>query len=106
VVLAQMAKYGYISAAVKDTLQQTNLDLKYTPESHRDGTATYFRTYLEGYMKAWISANPKANGETWNLYNDGLKIYTTIDARMQRHAEQLYKPICPDCKRLFSSKIL
>ncbi len=101
VVLAQMAKYGYISAAVKDTLQQTNLDLKYTPESHRDGTATYFRTYLEGYMKAWISANPKANGETWNLYNDGLKIYTTIDARMQRHAEAAVQAHMPRLQAAF-----
>ncbi len=101
VVLAQMAKYGYISAAVKDKLQQTNLDLKYTPESHRDGTATYFRTYLEGYMKAWISANPKANGETWNLYNDGLKIYTTIDARMQRHAEAAVQAHMPRLQAAF-----
>ena len=101
VVLAQMAKYGYISSAVKDTLQQTNLDLKYTPESHRDGTATYFRTYLEGYMKAWISANPKANGETWNLYNDGLKIYTTIDARMQRHAEAAVQAHMPRLQAAF-----
>ena len=87
VVLAQMVKYGYLSLAVKDSLQQTSLDLKYTPESHQDGIATYFRTYLEGYMKTWINANPKAKDKKWNLYNDGLKIYTTIDARMQQYAE-------------------
>jgi len=87
VVLAQMAKYDYISEEIKDSLQKTDLDFKYTPQSHRDGIATYFRTYLQGFMKDWIDNNPKPDGTKWSLYNDGLKVYTTIDSRMQKYAE-------------------
>lgn len=87
VVLAQMAKYNYISESVKDSLQQSELDLNYSPESHREGLATYFRAYLDKFMKQWIAKNPKPDGSNYNLYNDGLKIYTTIDSRMQQYAE-------------------
>ncbi|NNC49610.1 MAG: penicillin-binding protein [Flaviramulus sp.] len=87
VVLDQMYKYEYITKAVKDSLQKTDLDLDYSPESHREGIATYFRGYLDGFMKSWIKNNPKPDGSNWNLYNDGLKIYTTIDSRMQNYAE-------------------
>ncbi|MDN3665095.1 penicillin-binding protein 1A [Algibacter miyuki] len=87
VVLAQMYKYGYINESLKDSLQKTDLDLKYTPQSHRDGIATYFRGYLDGFMKDWIKENPKPDGTKYDLYNDGLTIYTTIDSRMQKHAE-------------------
>ncbi|PSG90439.1 penicillin-binding protein 1A [Aurantibacter aestuarii] len=86
-VLDQMVKYGYLKETISDSLQKTPLDLKYTPESHRDGTATYFRAYLTEYMKDWIKNNPKPDGSKYNLYNDGLKIYTTIDSRMQEYAE-------------------
>ncbi len=87
VVLAQMAKYGYITDIVKDSLQKSELDLRYTPESHREGMATYFRGHLVKEMKKWINENPKPDGSKYNLYNDGLKIYTTIDSRMQKYAE-------------------
>lgn len=95
VVLAQMHKYGYINETVKDSLQKTELDLNYTPESHREGIATYFRGYLDGFMKDWIKKNPKPDGSKWNLYNDGLKIYTTIDSRMQRYAENAVQQHMP-----------
>ncbi|PWH83831.1 penicillin-binding protein [Algibacter marinivivus] len=95
VVLAQMEKYGYITEAVKDSLQKTDLDLKYTPQSHRDGIATYFRGYLDGFMKDWIKKNPKPDGSKWNLYNDGLTIYTTIDSRMQTYAENAVQQHMP-----------
>ncbi|MEZ4796905.1 MAG: transglycosylase domain-containing protein [Flavobacteriaceae bacterium] len=89
VVLAQMAKYDYITDQLKDSLQQTELDLKYTPESHREGLATYFRAYLHDFMKDWASKdeNKKPDGTKYNIYKDGLKIYTTIDSRMQQYAE-------------------
>jgi len=87
VVLSQMEKYDYIDEKVKDSLQKTPLDLNYNPESHREGIATYFRTYLDGFMKDWIKNNLKPDGTKYNLYNDGLKIYTTIDSRMQLYAE-------------------
>ncbi len=91
VVLAQMEKYEFITEAVKDSLQKTELDLNYSPESHREGIATYFRGYLDGYMKDWIKKNPKPDGTKYNLYNDGLKIYTTLDSRMQTYAEEAVK---------------
>ena len=89
VVLRQMAKYGFINETLKDSLQQLPLGLNYTPESHREGIATYFRSYLRGFMKEWVNnpLNRKPNGDKYNIYKDGLKIYTTIDSRMQTFAE-------------------
>ena len=87
VVLSQMQKYGYITERVKDSIQKTDLIINYTPESHREGIATYFREYLKKFMKEWIKKNPKADGTNYNIYSDGLKVYTTIDSRMQQYAE-------------------
>ncbi|GGZ88878.1 penicillin-binding protein 1A [Algibacter mikhailovii] len=95
VVLAQMYKYDFIDEKLKDSLQQTDLDLNYSPESHREGIATYFRGYLDGFMKDWMKKNPKPDGTKYNLYNDGLKIYTTIDSRMQTYAEQAVQQHMP-----------
>ena len=89
VVLAQMHKYDYISEEVKDSLQATELDLNFTPENHREGIATYFREYLRGFMKEWANDknNRKPDGSKYDLYSDGLKVFTTIDSRMQKYAE-------------------
>ncbi|BAO75635.1 transglycosylase domain-containing protein [Winogradskyella sp. PG-2] len=89
VVLSQMAKYEYITEEVKDSLQKTELDLRYTPESHREGIATYFREYLRGFMKEWTEdkKNRKPDGSKYNINSDGLKVFTTIDSRMQQYAE-------------------
>ncbi|MEY8870641.1 penicillin-binding protein 1A [Gaetbulibacter sp. PBL-D1] len=95
VVLAQMNKYEFIDETVKDSLQKTELDLDYTPETHNAGIATYFREYLRDFMKQWIKDNPKPDGEKWSLYNDGLKIYTTIDSRMQQYAEDAVQKHMP-----------
>ncbi|RKN82709.1 penicillin-binding protein 1A [Ulvibacterium marinum] len=91
IVLAQLAKYEYISESEKDSLQALEINLSYHPESHSDGIATYFRMYLQGFMNRWIKKNPKpaleGERDQWNLYLDGLRIYTTIDSRMQQNAE-------------------
>lgn len=89
VVLAQMHKYDYISEEIKDSLQATELDLNFTPENHREGIATYFREYLRGFMKEWANDknNRKPDGSKYDLYSDGLKVFTTIDSRMQKYAE-------------------
>ncbi|MGV8813381.1 MAG: penicillin-binding protein 1A [Gelidibacter sp.] len=88
VVLNQMEKYNYITSNVGDSLKKLDLGLRYKPESHRDGLATYFRAYLTDFMKDWIKNNPKPDGTgLYSLYDDGLKIYTTIDSRMQQYAE-------------------
>ncbi|WP_250433708.1 penicillin-binding protein 1A [Hanstruepera flava] len=95
VVLSQMEKYDYISEETKDSLQGLDLGLRYSPQSHRDGIATYFRAYLDGFMKDWIKNNPKPDGEKYNLYGDGLKVYTTIDSRMQQYAEDAIQQHMP-----------
>ncbi len=103
VVLAQMHKYGYITEAVKDSLQKTDLDLKYTPQSHNDGTATYFRAYLQEELKKWVNDpnNRKPDGSKYSIYKDGLKFYTTIDSRMQKHAEEAVKQHMPKLQAEF-----
>ncbi len=104
VVLDQMEKYDYISETVKDSLQETELDLRYSPQSHRDGIATYFRAYLDGFMKDWIKNNPKPDGEKYNLYGDGLKVYTTIDSRMQSYAEEAVQKHMPRLQAEFDNQ--
>ena len=81
VVLAQMFKYGFIDKVMKDSLQVKDLKLNYTPESHRDGIAPYFREYLRTYMKDWVKdeKNRKPDGSKYNINTDGLKIHTTIN---------------------------
>ena len=91
VVFAQMAKNGFITEYEKDTLQKMPLKINYTPESHSDGYATYFRTHLQKVMREWVKKNPKPNGEEYDIFRDGLKIYTTIDSRMQQYAEEAVK---------------
>jgi penicillin-binding protein 1A len=82
VVLYQMVKYDYISKAVADSVKALPLVLDYKVESHNEGPAPYFRSVIRDFLRSWA----KENG--YNIYKDGLKIYTTIDSRMQQHAEQ------------------
>lgn len=91
VVLAQMAKNDYITQEVKDSLQGLPLDLRHSPEGHDEGVATYFRAYLQEFLQDWIKSNPKSDGTLFNIYRDGLKIYTSIDTEMQKHAEDAVK---------------
>mgnify|MGYP001359111532 CR=1 FL=1 len=88
VVFAQMAKSKFISPQEKDSLQKLPLKINFTPESHNDGLATYFREYLRGYLKKWTKNNPKPNGESYNINRDGLKIFVTLDSRMQQYAQE------------------
>ena len=118
VVLDQMQKAGYISEAECDSLKALPLKLDYHRVDHNEGLATYFREYLRGVMTAkkpvrsdyrgwqmqkyyedsldwennplfgWCEKNKKKDGSKYNLYTDGLKIYTTINSRMQQYAEE------------------
>lgn len=121
VVLEQMRKAGYLSAAECDSLQKLPLTLNYKRADHKEGTGTYIREYLRSLMTAkkpdsgsskyraswqkqkfyedsiawevnplfgWCEKNQKKDGSNYNIYVDGLKIYTTIDSRMQRYAEE------------------
>ena len=117
-VLEQMEKAGYITKAECDSLKALPLVVHFTRMDHKDGLAPYFREYLRLTMTAkkperkdyaswqsqkfsedslswatnplygWCNKNKKADGEYYNLYTDGLKIYTSIDSRMQKYAEE------------------
>ena len=88
VVLGQMAKNDFIDQATKVALEKKPIVLHFQPESHKEGIATYFREYLRDFMKNWVKENKKADGSEYDIYKDGLKIYTTIDSRMQTYAEE------------------
>lgn len=108
VVMSQMLKYGYLSEQKFDSLKTLPLDLSFRPENHNDGLATYFREYLrDNFMDAWCKKhiNPET-GKPYNIYKDGLKIYTTIDSRMQEHAELAVKAHMTELQRSFSKECL
>lgn len=88
VVLSQMAKYDFITEAQRDSLQALPLGIQFTPQDHDEGIGTYVREYIRGYMKQWARENPKPDGSLYDISSDGLKIYTTLDSRMQAYAEQ------------------
>jgi len=87
IVFQQMLRNKLLSIEEVDSLSKLPLKIIYTPESHREGLATYFRAYLKDFMDDWINENPKPDGSKHNLYRDGLRIYTTIDSRIQQLAE-------------------
>ena len=117
-VLGQMTKYGYIDEATRDSVAAIPLELRYHSVDHKQGIAPYFREYLRGVLTAkepsqsdyyewnkqqydidkwqwdnnplygFCEKNKKPDGSKYDIYQDGLKIYTTIDSRMQRYAEE------------------
>jgi len=87
IVFQQMVRNELITQKEKDSLSQLPITINYTPESHREGLATYFRAYLKEFMDDWIAENPKPDGSKHSLYRDGLRIFTTIDSRMQAMGE-------------------
>ncbi len=88
-VIQQMNKYGYLTDEQADSLQKLPLKLDFHPENHNEGLAPYFREYLRDvFLKKWCEENPKPDGKKYDIYRDGLKIFTTIDSRMQRYAEE------------------
>jgi len=88
IVLGQLVRNGHLEEEAKNILEKKPIVLDFHPESHLDGTATYFREYLRDYMKNWVKENKKPDGEEYDIYGDGLKIYTTIDSKIQEHAEE------------------
>jgi len=132
IVISQMAKYGYITQAVADSVMQLPIETHFQIEDHNTGRATYLREYLRYVMTrkepdstwfgnrasyedalwewennalwGWCNKNKKPDGSNYNIYSDGLKIFTTIDSRMQQYAEEalrehLSKEIQPDFMR-------
>ena len=101
VVFGQMKKNGLLNEKEFDSLKTLPLEISYTPQSHREGLATYFRAYLQGFMKKWTNENTKEDGSNYNLYLDGLKIYTTINYEMQKYAEEAVKEHMPNLQKEF-----
>jgi len=116
IVLSQMGKYGFLEPILVDSLKKLPIELKFKAEDHNMGLATYFREYLRTTMikdrpqrryffsdeqfedakwqwkndplYGWCKKNRKPNGNTYNLYRDGIKIYTTLNSKMQKYAEE------------------
>jgi penicillin-binding protein 1A len=91
VVLNQMAKAGFLNTAEADSLKQLPLELRYNYQTHNDGLAPYFREQLRLELVKWCASQTKEDGTPYNLYTDGLKIYTTLHTGLQAHAEQAVK---------------
>ena len=91
-VLKAMAKNGYITEAQYDSISQIPIDMShFGVMDHNSGQATYFREQLRKELTEWANTHYRADGKPYNIYRDGLKIYTTIDSRMQRYAEEAVK---------------
>lgn len=96
VVLSQMNNYNdpatgekYLSDEDYEKLKEKPIDMShYRPISHNDGAAPYLREYIRGYMKDWCGSHKKSDGTYYDVHKDGLRIYTTIDSRLQRYAEK------------------
>jgi len=88
-VLYQMAKYNYITKEERDSLIKIPLDMSgFKGEDHNTGLAPYFREFLREELTRWCATHiNKETGKNYNIYKDGLRIYTTINSRMQMHAE-------------------
>jgi len=101
VVLNQMLRNKFISQQERDSLVKIPLSLDLHREDTNDGIATYFREYLRNFMKKWAKTNKKPDGSSYNIYRDGLKIYVTIDSRMQKYAEEAVKRHMSNLQRAF-----
>lgn len=87
-VFSQMVKNGKLDESAKEKMAAEPIVLNYKPESHKEGIATYFREYLRGFMADWAKDNKKEDGSEYDIYRDGLRIYTTIDSKLQQYAEE------------------
>ena len=91
-VLKKMAENGYITQAECDSISLIPIDMShFSVKDHNSGQATYFREFLRGELNEWAKNTTRADGQPYNIYRDGLRIYTTIDSRMQRYAEDAVK---------------
>ena len=100
-VIGQLAKYKFISTEEKDSLIKLPIKLNFHQEGHTEGLAQYFREVLRQELLKWCKDHKKADGKPYNLYRDGLRVYTTIDSRMQRYAEEAVKEHMMDLQKTF-----
>jgi len=103
IVLSQMNKYKFIPDDQIDSIIALPIDLNFQMEDHNFGLATYFRESLRTDLLKWCKEHiNNATGKPYNLYTDGLKIYTTIDSRMQRYAEEAMREHMTEIQKKFT----
>lgn len=91
IVFQQMVKNGKMTKEEFQDIKEKPIELDYQYQDHNNGPAVYFREWLKKDLIKWCKEHKKPNGESYNLYKDGLKIYTTINSRLQEYAEQSVK---------------
>lgn len=101
VVLSQMVKYKFITKESADSLLVKPVDLKISKISHHLGLAPYFREYLKSELLTWCKNNKKEDGTPYNLYTDGLRIYTTLNSKLQEYAESALTQQMTDVQKMF-----
>lgn len=101
VVLSQMVKYNYLEEEKADSLKKIPLKLNYLRITHNEGPAPYFREHLRLDMLEWCKKNKKEDGTEYNIYTDGLKIYTTINSDLQNYAEEAMRTHMKYLQKLF-----
>ena len=100
-VMYQMRKYDFLTNEIYDSLKVLPITLRYHAEDISEGSAPYFREYLRTYLVKWFREHRKPDGSKYSIYKDGLRIYTTIDSRMQRYAEQAVQEQMTDLQKTF-----
>lgn len=103
VVLKRLYANNKISKLLYDSLKKTPITLSFNILNHNEGTSQYFREHLKKFLKKWALSTKKNNGESYNIYTDGLKIYTTIDSKIQTHAENAVKKHMRNLQKQFFS---
>lgn len=104
-VLLQMYKNNIIDEKQRDSLSALPLVIDFHPETHDQGLATYFREEVRMFMKKWVEENPKPDGSKYNLYKDGLRVYTTINKKMQEYAEYAVVAHLKSLQKEFNSQL-
>lgn len=87
-VLSQMLKNGSLTQEAYDSIAQMPIELDYRVRNQNHGLATYFREIVKADLIKWTKENLKSDGSAYDLFGDGLRIYVTLDSRMQRYAEE------------------
>lgn len=103
-VINQMVRNEYLTEAEAVILKRKPIELNYKKLDETAGLGPYFRMILGEEMKKWCKENKKSNGDNYNLYRDGLKIYTTINPRMQQYAEEAVAKHMNYMQKLFNTQ--
>ena len=105
IVFDQMEKYGYITSAESAEFKERPLELNYSKRTDTEGLAMYFRKFLHNELKDWCETHMNDQGEPYNLYTDGLKIYTSIDPTLQSYAEQAVNEVVDELQEKFDQTL-